>query len=94
MLRQTTSLPAPKAITQPRKAPTKLALEYVELVKLAEHELENSTEDAWHQILDNFPPQARRLLDPRSKARSRMPITQTTGQPPKDTEIILHVISK
>ena len=64
MLRQTTSLPAPEAITHARETTTKLALDYMELVKLAEHELENSTEDAWDQILDNFPPQARCLLDP------------------------------
>ena len=79
MLRQTTLLPAPEAISQARERTSDLALDYMRLVKLAEHELENSTEDAWDQILDNFPPQARHLLDPRSKARSSMPSVQTSG---------------
>ena len=91
MLRQTTSMPSVEAIPQTRERTSDLALDYMKLVKLAEHELENSTEDAWDQILDNFPPQVRHLLDPRSKARSSMPIVETSGQPTTDTEIILPI---
>ena len=54
MLRQTTSMPSPEAIPQARERTSELALDHMKLVKLAEHELENSTEDAWDQILDNF----------------------------------------
>ena len=94
MMRQTTSLPSPEAIPQARERTSQLAQDYMKLVKLAERELANSAEDAWDQILDNFPPQARHILDPRSKARSNMPTVETSGHPPTSTDIILHIIRK